>query len=52
MSVLNKIGVNVKDVIIAVNKGDCAKKISEEFEIKIKSLVDIDVVNGKIEIKS
>lgn len=48
LSVLNKIGVNVKGVFIAVSKGGSVKQISNEFNIKIKSLINIDVVDGKV----
>lgn len=52
LSVLKKMGVNVKGVFIAVNKGDCAQKISREFNIQIKALVNIDVFDGNVVIKS
>jgi len=51
LCVFKKIGVNVERVIIAVDKGECAKKISKDFDIEINSLVNIDVVDGKVIIK-
>ncbi len=48
LSVLKKIGVNIKGVIIAVDKGKCAEKISKEYNIQIKTLVNIDVVDGVV----
>lgn len=51
LSVLKKIGVNIKGVFIAVDKGNYAQKISDEFNIQIKALVNIDVVDGKVVIK-
>jgi len=51
LSVLKDIGVHVKGVIIAVNKGDCSKDISEQFNIQIISLVEIDVVDDKVAIQ-
>lgn len=51
LSVLKKIGVDIKGVIIAVDKGKCAQKISKEFNLEIKTLVNIDVIDGKVVIK-
>jgi len=51
LSVLKKIGVNIKGVIIAVDKGKCAQKISKEFNIEIKTLISIDIVDGRVVIK-
>lgn len=52
LSVLKKMGVIVKGVFIAVDKGNCTQKISDEFDVQIKALVTIDVVKGDIVIKS
>lgn len=52
LSVLKKMGVIVKGVFIAVDKGNWAQKISEEFGVQIKTLVTIDVVKGDVVIKS
>ncbi len=51
LSVLKKMGVIIKGVFIAVDKGNCAQKISEEFGVKIKTLVNIDIVDGKVVIE-
>jgi len=51
LSVFEKIGVVVKKVFIVIDKGCVAQKISDEFKIPIKALVNIDVVNGKVVIK-
>lgn len=51
LSVLKDIGVHVKGVIVAVNKGDCSKDISEQFNVKIKSLVEMNVVDDKVTIQ-
>jgi adenine phosphoribosyltransferase len=51
LSVLKKIGVQVKGVFIAIDKGNVSGRISNEFGIKISPLVNIDVVNGKTIIK-
>ncbi len=52
ISVLKKMGVIIEGVFIAVDKGNCAQKISEEFGVQIKALVNIDVVKGDVVIKS
>lgn len=51
LSVLKKIGVNVKAVIIAVNKGESVKKIIDEFKVDIITLINIQIENGKVVIK-
>ena len=43
--------VNVKKVIIAVNKGKFAEQIKKDFSVPIKILVNIDVLNGKVVIQ-
>jgi orotate phosphoribosyltransferase len=43
--------VDVKGVFIAINKGSHIQEISKEFNVPITSIVDIDVVNGKVMIK-
>jgi len=48
LSVLKKIGVNIKGVIIVVDKGKCAEKIGKEYNIQIKTLVNIDIVDGVV----
>ena len=47
LSVFKKIGVYVNGVFIAINKGSHMKEISQEFGVQIKSIIDIDVVEGK-----
>jgi len=51
LSALKKIGVVVKGVFIAVDKGNVSREIADEFDIMIKSLVTIDVVKGKVVVK-
>jgi adenine phosphoribosyltransferase len=52
LSSIKKIGVNIKGVFIAVDKGKSAQKISDDFDILIKTLVTIDVVDGEVVIKA
>ncbi len=49
--VLKEIGVNVKGVFIAVYKGTCKEQIMKEYAIPITTIVDIDVIEGKVQIK-
>jgi adenine phosphoribosyltransferase len=49
--VLKEIGVQVKGVFIAVYKGTCKEQIMKEYTIPITTIVDIDVVEGKVHIK-
>ena len=52
ISVLNRIGVTIKGVFIAVNKGDAARKIMDETKVAIDVLVSIEIVDGKVVIKN
>jgi adenine phosphoribosyltransferase len=47
---LKKMGVMVKAVFVAVDKGDVAKKLSEETQIPIHSLVHISVSEDSVDI--
>jgi adenine phosphoribosyltransferase len=51
LSAMKQIDVNIKGVIIAVDKGRCAKKISDEFNVDIVTLINVDVDNEKVVIK-
>jgi len=48
---LEQIGVDVVDVIIVIDKGSGRAKVEEKFGIKIKTLVGIDIVNGKVKVR-
>jgi len=52
LSVLKKMEVIIKGVFIAVDKGNVAKKLIDEFNVNINALVNIDIVDGKVEIKN
>ena len=52
LEALIDIGVKTKGVFIAIDKGNAAKKIQNESNIPIDALITIDVVKGKIVIKS
>ena len=51
LSALKEKGVNVKGVIIAVNKGDCNRGHGIEFDVQIISLFEMDVVDCKVMIR-
>lgn len=46
--VLKSIGVNIKGVIVIFNKNQGAEKASQDLGISIDSLVDVEVVDDKI----
>lgn len=48
---LKKIGVQVKGVVIAVDKGDAVQQLRNELDIPIHSLVNIEVQNEEIILK-
>ena len=51
LTALKKMGVVIKGVFIAVNKGNVAKDITDESNISITTLVNIDVIDGRVAIK-
>ena len=51
LTALKKMGVVIKGVFIAVNKGNVAKEIMDEFNVSITTLVNIDVIDGRVAIK-
>jgi len=50
LSALQDINVNVKGIIVAVDKGRCAEEIKYEYDIEIKSIVKINTTDGENEI--
>ncbi len=48
---LGQIGVEVVDVIIIIDKGNGRAKVKEKFGITVKTLVGIDIVDGKVRIR-
>ena len=52
LQVLKKMEIAIKSVFIAVDKGNLAEKIEKESKIPIKALVKIDIINGKVVIKT
>ncbi len=49
--VLKQMGVVVKGVFIAVYKGSCKEELLQIYQVPITTIVDIDVVHGKVHIK-
>lgn len=50
LTAMHKIGVGVKKVVIAIDKGTSIDHISQEFDIPISSLVKINILNDKLHI--
>ena len=48
---LGQMGVEVVDVIIVIDKGEGRKKVEEKFGIKVKTLVGIDIADGKVTVR-
>ncbi len=48
LSVLKEMGVDIVDVIIAIEKGDGKKMVEQETGVKIKTLIKADVIEGKV----
>ncbi len=51
LTALKKMGVIIKGVFIVVNKGNVAKEIMDESNVSITTLVNIDVIDGRVAIK-
>jgi adenine phosphoribosyltransferase len=51
LTALKKMDVIIKGVFIAVNKGNVAKEIMDESNVSITTLVNIDVIDGRVAIK-
>jgi adenine phosphoribosyltransferase len=52
LTALRKIGVNINGIFIAVDKGNVAENIMQEYNIKIDVLATINVTDGKVLIKN
>ena len=50
LSGLKDIGVNVKGVIVAVDKGDCDEGADKEFDVQIMSIIKMDINDDGIRI--
>jgi adenine phosphoribosyltransferase len=50
LSVLKDIGVDVKMVIVAIDKGNCAEEVDKEFDVQIMSLIKMDINDDEIRI--
>ena len=48
---LDQIGVEVVDVIIVIDKGTGRKKVEEKFGIKVKTLVGIEITDGRVTVR-
>jgi adenine phosphoribosyltransferase len=51
LHVLKEMGVIIKGVFIAVYKGNCKQEITKTYGIPISTIVNIDVVRGKVLLK-
>jgi len=52
LTTLKTMGVIVRCVIIAVDKSNIAKKIMDETNVNIQTIINIEVANGKVIIKN
>jgi len=51
LSALKTIGVDVKGVFIAVNKGTAADSLINDFNVNLDIIVSIEIINGNVLIK-
>ena len=47
---IKKIGAEISDIVVVVNKNRNIGEIERKIGMKIKSIVSIDIVNGKVQI--
>ena len=52
LNVFKKNSVNVKGVFVAVDRGNAAERIRDEFKINVNVLVKVNIVNGKVFVKN
>lgn len=52
LTALKKMGVIIKGVFIAIDKGDVTGKIKDEYKVNIITLINIDVIDGEVVIKT
>jgi len=48
LSVLKDMGVNVKGIVVAVDKGDCVEEIYKEFNVQIEIIINVDIINKSV----
>jgi adenine phosphoribosyltransferase len=48
VSALRGIGAEIVDTIIVFNKHDDKKSVEDELDMEIKTLLDVEIVNGKV----
>jgi len=52
VSALKNLGVEIKGVYIAINKGKAVKDLIEKYNVNIEVIIDIDVIDGKVIFKN
>lgn len=50
LTALDKLGVSVKGVFIAIDKGECKKEICDSFDVDLFCLIKIAIMNGELKI--
>ena len=52
LTVLEKIGVKIQGIYIAIDKGECTEEICSSFNVAIHCLITIEIKEGKVRIKN
>jgi len=52
ISSLKKINIDIRGVIIVIDKGTAVKNIEKEFNVKVEALINIEIKDGLIKIKN
>jgi len=50
LGALRKMGVEVDDIIILFNKGDVKEDIEKEFDVTIKAVFNVKIVDGRVKV--
>jgi len=48
ISALKKLGVVIKGIYIAINKGNAISDLIEKYDVNLEVIIDIDVIDGKV----
>jgi adenine phosphoribosyltransferase len=48
---LGQIGVEIVDIVIVIDKGTGRAKVEEKFGVRVKTLIGIDIVDGKVKVR-
>jgi adenine phosphoribosyltransferase len=48
VAALKNLGVVIKGIFIAINKGKAIEDLVKKYDVKLETIIDIDVIDGKV----